>query len=47
MRSRVPGRRSAEAVPPGLDPAVAEALDAFVERRKREINSAERAGIGP
>jgi trimethylamine--corrinoid protein Co-methyltransferase len=27
----------AEAVPPPLDPAVAEALDAFVARRKREI----------
>jgi trimethylamine:corrinoid methyltransferase-like protein len=24
-------------VPPPLDPAIAEALDAFVERRKREI----------
>jgi trimethylamine--corrinoid protein Co-methyltransferase len=30
-------RLLAEAVPPGLDPAVGEALDAFVERRKREI----------
>ena len=30
----------AEAVPPALDPAVAEALDAFVDRRKREIASA-------
>jgi trimethylamine---corrinoid protein Co-methyltransferase len=27
----------AEAVPPALDPPVAEALDAFVERRKRAI----------
>ena len=30
-------RLLAEAVPPPLDPAVAEALDAFVARRKREI----------
>jgi trimethylamine--corrinoid protein Co-methyltransferase len=30
-------RLLAEAVPPPLDPAVEEALDAFVERRKREI----------
>ena len=30
-------RLLAEAVPPPLDPAIAEALDAFVERRKREI----------
>ena len=30
-------RLLAEAVPPVLDPAIAEALDAFVERRKREI----------
>ncbi len=28
----------AEFVPPALDPSAAEALDAFVERRKREIN---------
>jgi trimethylamine--corrinoid protein Co-methyltransferase len=28
-----------EAVPPALDPAIAEALDAFVARRKREIAS--------
>ena len=34
-------RLLAEAVPPPLDPAVVEALDAFVARRKREI---ERAG---
>jgi trimethylamine--corrinoid protein Co-methyltransferase len=33
-------RLLAEAVPPPLDPPVAEALDVFVERRKREINSA-------
>jgi trimethylamine---corrinoid protein Co-methyltransferase len=30
-------RLLAEAVPPALDPAIAEALDAFVTRRKREI----------
>ena len=30
----------ADAVPPALDPPVAEALDAFVARRKREIESA-------
>ena len=30
----------AEAVPPPLDPAIAEALDAFVARRKREIETA-------
>ena len=30
-------RLLAEAVPPPLDPAIAEALDAFVARRKREI----------
>jgi trimethylamine:corrinoid methyltransferase-like protein len=30
----------AEAVPPALDLPVAEALDAFVARRKREIESA-------
>ncbi len=30
-------RLLAEAVPPALDPAIAEALDAFVARRKREI----------
>jgi trimethylamine--corrinoid protein Co-methyltransferase len=30
-------RLLAEAVPPALDPAVTEALDAFVARRKREI----------
>ncbi len=30
-------RLLAEAVPPPLDPAIAEGLDAFVERRKREI----------
>ena len=30
-------RLLAEAVPPPLDPAVVEALDAFVARRKREI----------
>jgi trimethylamine---corrinoid protein Co-methyltransferase len=29
----------AEATPPPLDPAIAEALDAFVDRRKREIAS--------
>jgi trimethylamine--corrinoid protein Co-methyltransferase len=29
----------AEATPPALDPAIAEALDAFVARRKREIES--------
>ena len=34
-------RLLAEAVPPALDPAVTEALDAFVARRKREI------GAGP
>jgi trimethylamine---corrinoid protein Co-methyltransferase len=34
-------RLLAEAVPPALDPAVVDALDAFVARRKREI---ERAG---
>jgi trimethylamine--corrinoid protein Co-methyltransferase len=34
-------RLLAEAVPPAMDPAVGEALDAFVTRRKREI---ERAG---
>jgi trimethylamine--corrinoid protein Co-methyltransferase len=32
-------RLLAEAVPPPLDPAIAEALDAFVERRKREIEA--------
>lgn len=32
-------RLLAEAVPPALDPAIAEALDAFVARRKREIAS--------
>ncbi len=32
-------RLLAEAVPPPLDPAIAEDLDAFVERRKREITS--------
>ena len=32
-------RLLAEAVPPALDRAVAEALDAFVERRKREIEA--------
>ncbi|MEO5885750.1 MAG: trimethylamine methyltransferase family protein [Candidatus Limnocylindrales bacterium] len=30
-------RLLAEAVPPALDPAIAQALDAFVDRRKREI----------
>jgi trimethylamine--corrinoid protein Co-methyltransferase len=30
-------RLLAEAVPPPLDPAITEALDAFVERRKRQI----------
>jgi trimethylamine--corrinoid protein Co-methyltransferase len=30
-------RLLAEAVPPPLDPAILEALDAFVARRKREI----------
>jgi trimethylamine--corrinoid protein Co-methyltransferase len=35
-------RLLAEAVPPALDPAVTEALDAFVARRKREIT-----GLGP
>jgi trimethylamine--corrinoid protein Co-methyltransferase len=30
----------AEAVPPPLDPAIVEALDAFVERRKREFETA-------
>jgi trimethylamine--corrinoid protein Co-methyltransferase len=30
-------RLLAEAAPPPLDPLLAEALDAFVERRKREI----------
>jgi trimethylamine--corrinoid protein Co-methyltransferase len=30
-------RLLAEAVPPPLDPAIIEELDAFVERRKREI----------
>ena len=30
----------AEAAPPPLDPAIADALDAFVDRRKREITSA-------
>jgi trimethylamine---corrinoid protein Co-methyltransferase len=30
----------AAAVPPAMDPAVAEALDAFVDRRKREIAAA-------
>ncbi|CAN5494958.1 trimethylamine methyltransferase family protein [soil metagenome] len=30
----------AEALPPALDPAIAEALDAFVDRRKREIAAA-------
>jgi len=33
-------RLLAEAVPPPLDPAVAEALDAFVDRRRREIEAA-------
>jgi trimethylamine--corrinoid protein Co-methyltransferase len=33
-------RLLADAVPPALDPAVAEALDAFVERRRREIAAA-------
>ena len=33
-------RLLAEAVPPPLDPAIAEALDAFVARRKREIGGA-------
>ena len=33
-------RLLAEAVPPPLDPAIVEALDAFVERRKREIAAA-------
>jgi trimethylamine--corrinoid protein Co-methyltransferase len=32
-------RLLAEAVPPPLDPAVIEELDAFVERRKREIEA--------
>ncbi|HEX5148688.1 MAG TPA: trimethylamine methyltransferase family protein [Candidatus Limnocylindrales bacterium] len=32
-------RLLAEATPPGLDPPIAEALDAFVARRKREIAS--------
>jgi trimethylamine--corrinoid protein Co-methyltransferase len=32
-------RLLAEAVPPPLDPAIAEALDAFVERRKQEITT--------
>jgi trimethylamine--corrinoid protein Co-methyltransferase len=32
-------RLLAHAVPPALDPSVAEALDAFVARRKREIES--------
>jgi trimethylamine--corrinoid protein Co-methyltransferase len=32
-------RLLAEAVPPALDPPIAEALDAFVTRRKREIAS--------
>ena len=32
-------RLLAEAVPPALDPAIVEALDAFVARRKREIAS--------
>jgi trimethylamine:corrinoid methyltransferase-like protein len=27
----------ADAVPPPLDPSIVEALDAFVDRRKREI----------
>ena len=30
----------AEAVPPALDPAVADELDAFVARREREIAAA-------
>ena len=30
-------RLLAEAVPPALDPAISEALDAFVDRRKREL----------
>ena len=30
-------RLLADAVPPALEPAITEALDAFVERRKREI----------
>jgi len=29
----------AEALPPPLDPAIVEALDAFVARRKREIEA--------
>jgi trimethylamine:corrinoid methyltransferase-like protein len=29
----------AEAVPPPLDTAVVEALDAFIDRRKREIEA--------
>ncbi len=29
----------AEYVPPPLDPGVAEALDAFIERRRREITA--------
>jgi trimethylamine--corrinoid protein Co-methyltransferase len=32
-------RLLAESEPPAMDPAVVEALDAFVERRKREIAS--------
>jgi trimethylamine--corrinoid protein Co-methyltransferase len=32
-------RLLAEAVPPPLDPAIATALDAFIERRKREIEA--------
>ena len=37
-------RLLADAVPPTLDPAITEELDAFVDRRKREITASHSAG---